>query len=665
MIDDGTIEAIKQSIDLKEEIKPFLSDFKVLHDGRIQALCPFHKETNPSFFVHNDYFRCFGCKAKGDIYTWYKLYHKKEFLDAVRSLSEKSNIPIGFEDEERIKLIRKEIEDLQDTIDEFMLALWENEDALSYLINRGISNDTILKFSIGYDKKRNAITIPFYDASMRPINIVMRSLDDSARKYYYYKKGTPISHYFFNEQVMQSVDTLYITEGIFDCITLDQIGVSAIAYCSSSISEKQLLKLKKYSPRKLVFAPDTKNDNDIALGYNVATYLKNNLNIPIKIIFPNGDINQTQNLEEVLLNELSIEIAFLRHVLSGDIEEQRIKAKEYVSKIDDPLSRDDVIEEISKIWGKDKSLVENFFKIKNPNIRIISVPEALDLLEERLVRVSLGSCLNHKDFNPFFEPLGGGHVVGIGARTSVGKTNFILNLASRLEPPAEVIIMSLEQPVEEIMARLLCIKSGDFGGIDGTYINPKHLRGLVEAGDGRWDFLRRMTEELLPNIHIYDGVATISHIENVLRVAKDSYGNNLIAIIDYLGLVRTDKYVESEYTQVSQASMGIQKIAKELDVLCIASSQISRKGGSGNAPVSLDMFRGSGVIEETLDLAIGLWVEQEEDTHIADTLSLPIIPINIAVLKNRHGGVGAFNYVLDRRNLTFKRADSEELIGIY
>ena len=65
------------------------------------ALCPFHKEKSPSFNVnpHKQIFHCFGCHKGGDVFTFVREYENLSFVEAVKRLADRANIPLEFENQ--------------------------------------------------------------------------------------------------------------------------------------------------------------------------------------------------------------------------------------------------------------------------------------------------------------------------------------------------------------------------------------------------------------------------------------------------------------------------------------------------------------------------------------------------------------------------------------
>ena len=87
---------IVQGVKMKTNIVEIIGRFVQLRRGGKSwvGLCPFHKENNASFHVYEDsgYFVCFGCGAKGDIFTFYEKYYNLSFLDACERLAKEHGI---------------------------------------------------------------------------------------------------------------------------------------------------------------------------------------------------------------------------------------------------------------------------------------------------------------------------------------------------------------------------------------------------------------------------------------------------------------------------------------------------------------------------------------------------------------------------------------------
>src|SRR5664279_4015037 len=90
----ATRERIRSASDIVDIIGSYLPLKKA--GANFTALCPFHKEKTPSFNVnpHKQIFHCFGCHKGGDVFTFVKEYENIGFVDAVKRLADRANIPL-------------------------------------------------------------------------------------------------------------------------------------------------------------------------------------------------------------------------------------------------------------------------------------------------------------------------------------------------------------------------------------------------------------------------------------------------------------------------------------------------------------------------------------------------------------------------------------------
>lgn len=119
-----------------------------------KAKCPFHNEKTPSFFIsteRNSYY-CFGCSAKGDIFSFVENFEGVDFRGALKTLANRAGVPLVYES--------KEVVDARDTLYEIMenaTLYFENNlklntEARKYLHDRGLTDETINIFRVGFAK---------------------------------------------------------------------------------------------------------------------------------------------------------------------------------------------------------------------------------------------------------------------------------------------------------------------------------------------------------------------------------------------------------------------------------------------------------------------------------------------------------------------------------
>mgnify|MGYP002526262982 CR=1 FL=1 len=146
------LDAIKSKLSLSREIEKKTNVIKKGKDT--WCCCLFHDEKTPSLKINDDLgsYYCFGCGAKGDIFTIYTELYNYTFHDAIRELAQKVGITlqkINYKQSEKINNVKK----ILATATEWYMQNLELEDTPSckeYLKKRNLSDNTIRKFKLGF-----------------------------------------------------------------------------------------------------------------------------------------------------------------------------------------------------------------------------------------------------------------------------------------------------------------------------------------------------------------------------------------------------------------------------------------------------------------------------------------------------------------------------------
>ena len=303
----STIDDIKQKLDLVELVSEYTSLQK---SGRnFKALCPFHDEKTPSFFVFPEQqsWHCFGaCGIGGDIFS---LIMKKEGLDfgqALRLLAEKAGIPLVAKHSRHEDITHSQKETLfqiNETAAEYyhhlLLHTSTGEMAKNYVVQRGLSSQIINAFQLGfskdsfedlkqhlksrgyeesqliaagliakredgsgYDRFRNRLMFPIRDIQSRVIGFGARALDESLPKYLnspqtlVFDKSSSLYAIERAKTAIHKHNLAIITEGYMDVLTAHHHGwENTVASMGTAITEKQLTVLKKLT-KNLILALD-------------------------------------------------------------------------------------------------------------------------------------------------------------------------------------------------------------------------------------------------------------------------------------------------------------------------------------------------------------------------------------------------------------------------
>ena len=292
------LDAIKLKTSIRHELE---KKTKVIQKGKdFWCCCPFHDEKTPSCKINEDSgsFYCFGCGAKGDIFTIYTDLYNYKFIDAVKELSKQAGVDINFDDFVKGKQDNK-IEEILE-----LTCLWFQENLNNsyagtcneYLKKRKLSKETISKFRLGYSSNSNQTLYEFLknknfnDDDLLASNIIKidknkkirdyfyrrlifpimniqgkvvgfggRSLDDSNPKYI----NSPESKIFQKRNLLYNLNiakdfarkknNLLICEGYMDVISLNQNGIlSVVAPLGTALTEDQLKLSWNYSSKPTI-----------------------------------------------------------------------------------------------------------------------------------------------------------------------------------------------------------------------------------------------------------------------------------------------------------------------------------------------------------------------------------------------------------------------------
>ncbi len=124
-----------------------------------KGLCPFHTEKTPSFTVSREkqLFYCFGCGAGGDVFSFVMKIENMGFRDAARMLAERAGVALVEDESPQAKAVREKrrrLYDCMETACRYYQSVFANskeaQKARSYVKQRGLSEDTVKRFRLGY-----------------------------------------------------------------------------------------------------------------------------------------------------------------------------------------------------------------------------------------------------------------------------------------------------------------------------------------------------------------------------------------------------------------------------------------------------------------------------------------------------------------------------------
>jgi DNA primase len=282
---------------------------KLTRKGREHSgLCPFHNEKTPSFTVSDEknFYHCFGCGAHGDVIGYVMRTENLSFPEAIERLADEAGLPVPVSSPMERETARRQATLYQ--VMEEACGFFESSlrgtggrEALAYLQNRGLDDDAIARFRLGfapdsrtalktalmspaksgdinlgqlldggllikpddgrdpYDRFRGRVTFPITDRRGRVIAFGARALGDSQPKYL----NSPDTPLFHKGQVLyglatawpaaRKVDRLVVVEGYMDVIALVRAGIQeAVAPLGTALTEAQIALMWNMAPEPIL-----------------------------------------------------------------------------------------------------------------------------------------------------------------------------------------------------------------------------------------------------------------------------------------------------------------------------------------------------------------------------------------------------------------------------
>lgn len=315
---DGTTEEIKARLNIVELIGTYVRLEK--SGTHYKACCPFHQERSPSFMVNEEknMWHCFGCGKGGDAFAFVMEIEGLDFREALVLLAEKAGVELPkFRQSEPGQKDNKErlFALLELSTKFYEKQLWDGsgkETILGYLRGRGLSDDSIRAFRLGYapdgwrhqleffaskgftieemeqvgliikkssesqansykletksshyDRFRDRIMFPIFDIFGHTIGYSARVApggDESQAKYIntpettLYHKSRALYGLFHAKQAMKQMGATVIVEGNMDVIAMHQAGIGhTVAVSGTALTDEQLNLMKRYGKEVRLF----------------------------------------------------------------------------------------------------------------------------------------------------------------------------------------------------------------------------------------------------------------------------------------------------------------------------------------------------------------------------------------------------------------------------
>ncbi len=320
------VELIDQRVPLKKAGKNYA------------ACCPFHSEKSPSFTVSADkqFYHCFGCGAHGNAISFMMAFEQLEFVEAIEELAKMHHLEVPREGGQKpyLQASADDYSQMEKAAKIYQQQLEQNENAQAYVAKRGLAEQTIRKYGIGYapdswdlllkqlattrqgrdqlfelkltnrndngreyDFFRDRLMFPIRDKRGRVIGFGGRVLGDGTPKYLnspetrLFHKGRELYGLYEARQQQERLAMLLVVEGYMDVVALSQFGIEfAVACLGTATTGDHMQTMFRYTPTVVCCYDGDRAGRDAAWRalQSALPYLKDG--VELKFVFlPDGE----------------------------------------------------------------------------------------------------------------------------------------------------------------------------------------------------------------------------------------------------------------------------------------------------------------------------------------------------------------------------------------
>ena len=444
------VEQLKTSVDIVKVIGEYVP-LRKAGPNRYSGRCPFHTEKTPSFSVsaQHQYYKCFGCDAKGDVIKFVMEFHHMTFLEALKDLAERNGIPMPVRQEyhnpeSKLRNALYEMHEIAARAFRANLNGAAGGDARTYLKKRGLSAGAIEHFELGfadrsgqdmvkhlrqfpadqlevsglvgkregggyYDRFRGRLVFPIHDESGKTIGFGGRALGAGEEPKYLnspetaiYKKSTILYNLHRAKDAIHKADRLVLVEGYMDVIGVYSAGVrNVIASCGTALTSGQVRSARRHSENMVVnFDPDTAGAN--ATERSIQMLLEERMHV--RVLELDGGLDPDEYVKkfgaEKYLEKLEQASGYFlwlaeraRKKFDMRSSDGRIAGLKFllpaIERVSDKLERAIVAGEVAGYLGIERGLVLDEFRktaVKGPATPTAKPASVLSMSERILVR---------------------------------------------------------------------------------------------------------------------------------------------------------------------------------------------------------------------------------------------------------------------------------------
>jgi DNA primase len=418
----SSVDQIKSKIDIVSLISSYIKLEK--SGGNFKGRCPFHNEKTPSFFVSPDRggYYCFGCHAKGDIFTFIQEFEGLDFLGSLKVLADKAGVTLDRYDRGEKTEKDRPHQVLEQAVIFYQQKLSDNKEALAYLHGRGITDETITSFRIGfapvdwrqlsehltakgiseqdmfdvglikrkdgarpYDTFRGRVMFPINDSAGRVVAFSGRILipDEKSPKYL----NSPETQLYNKSDILFGLDKAkndirlkdysILVEGQMDLVMMHQADITnTVASSGTALTAEHLVKLRRLSNNLKMFFD---GDNAGFAASNRSAKIALSLGMELKLVqIPDGkdpaDLvkENLDVLRQCLKNAKNIVDFYVDTLLARKLDSKELSVEvrknvlPYVAELPHKTDRDNAIQSIvRKTYINEEALKDDLSQIRS------------------------------------------------------------------------------------------------------------------------------------------------------------------------------------------------------------------------------------------------------------------------------------------------------------
>jgi DNA primase len=469
---DNVLDDVRSAVNIVSLVSEYVALKK---RGRNHlARCPFHNEKTPSFNVSEEkqIFMCFGCGVGGDVFRFVMQIEHLSFVEAVQFLAGRCGIslptataPQTMVSSSSADVLRKAMAEAVSLYQKLLMDSEEGKPALRYLRERGISDETIARFRLGYspasgdgliqaltnkgfalqaldecglakssedgagyyDSFRGRVMFPITDVQGRPVAFGARAMGDKPPKYLnspetkLYNKSRNLYGLSFSKEAIKAQERAILVEGYMDFIIPFQHGVeNVVASLGTSLTPQQVQLLGRFT-REVVVSYDPDSAGLAATQRSLDLFLEGDFRVKV-LRLPAGqdpDVFVRTAGPEEYQSRVQNSVPYLEFVLEAAIQSQgtlddpkkKVQAMNvvlpYLAKLPSAVERSDYVFQFARRLGIDDQqlLAETRRAAQQKKTRLADEPVAsalsMKFAEKRLLQL----LLSHSDLQPEILPL--------------------------------------------------------------------------------------------------------------------------------------------------------------------------------------------------------------------------------------------------------------------